>query len=74
MNHDSVERPPYEQCLMSNGRILDDTWTVDVAGLCDGTSIQLMFHDGRVVSKGRPAPVLPPRKRKSSFIVQIKVS
>ena len=68
-------RPPYEQCLIVRGTILDDTWTIDTAGLDDNSVVQLMFHDGRVSSRGRPAPVVatPPRKIRELLTVRIMV-
>jgi len=74
MNHNTVCRPPEEQCLIANGRVLDDACTVDVTGLSDGTTVQLMLHDGLVKSKGQSAPVSVAINDESSFVVQIKVS
>ncbi|RYN15546.1 hypothetical protein AA0119_g13166 [Alternaria tenuissima] len=68
-----VCRPPEEQCLIANGRVLDDACTVDVTGLSDGTTVQLMLHDGLVKSKGQSAPVSVAINDESSFVVQIKI-
>lgn len=70
-----VLKPPYQQCLIVRGNILDDTLTVDAAGLDDNSVVQLMLHDGRISSKGRPAPVVAPtpRKTRESLTVRIMV-
>ncbi|KAL3257102.1 hypothetical protein ABHI18_007100 [Aspergillus niger] len=51
-----TNRPPYEQCIIYRGHILDNDWDMNVADITDGATIQLMFHNGSIPSEGHRPP------------------